>query len=354
MIHTNRIIRMDFGEPKGLSISRNTLSCAAHYLLEGKNEYSPLKGEGYLLEKINSFINEYYSINTNKEEVLVTNGGLFGIQLVVEYLRNKGISKIYIPNPGFPPYQHLNVDQLNIIPYQSTSSDIMFKEINRINNSEDGIVIIITSPNNPNGVMLNPVSFNKIDLSKKNNFFILDNSFHNYSYKYQPRIIHDDNVFNVFSFSKSHALAAYRIGFILNKNVNHINDLAKIQWNKTLSVSGISQMMAYGALDSKNDLIENNEKVKSQIKYAEKFLNSKGIVTNNPDGGFFLWLNTNDIDTRQLSEIAYEKYGISIMEGRHFGSEGVNYIRINCALDKESLEEGLKRLVDAFNYFYER
>ncbi len=42
------------------------------------------------------------------------------------------------------------------------------------------------------------------------------------------------------------------------------------------------------------------------------------------------------------------------MEGRHFGSEGVNYIRINCALDKESLEEGLKRLVDAFNYFYER
>lgn len=53
-------------------------------------------------------------------------------------------------------------------------------------------------------------------------------------------------------------------------------------------------------------------------------------------------MNTNDIDTRQLSEIAYEKYGISIMEGRHFGSEGVNYIRINCALDKESLEEGLK------------
>ncbi|CRI07379.1 hypothetical protein BN1326_140299 [Staphylococcus argenteus] len=30
------------------------------------------------------------------------------------------------------------------------------------------------------------------------------------------------------------------------------------------------------------------------------------------------------------------------------------YIRINCALEKESLEEGLKRLVDAFNYFYER
>lgn len=78
-----------------------------------------------------------------------------------------------------------------------------------------------------------------------------------------------------------------------------------------------------------------------------------GISVHYPDG-FFLCVNTKSIDINELVNIAFNKFNLSIMEDSHFSTEGKDYIRFNCALDIESLNEELVRLVNLFNYFKDR
>ncbi|PEE03531.1 hypothetical protein COF63_27615 [Bacillus pseudomycoides] len=321
---------------------------AIKYITNPICQYESVLGNHTLREMI---ANKY---NVNLELVSITSGGLMGIHSVIKTLFQRGIKNIYYPNPGFPPYQYIDtLLTVKTIPYNFIDNELFKNELNTIVSAiNEKSVFIITSPNNPNGLVLEDNDWKEIFSLLENHYIIIDNSFIDFEFHSKKSAIQfGNNIFRIFSFSKSYSLADYRVGYVISPNEELSSKVSLNHWNEQLSVSTISQRAAVGALKAKNEyLIKNKEYIKNNLYYAVDLLNQNNIKVSMPEGGFFLWINISDLkmNAKDFVNGCLLDKKLSLIAGDSFGSNGKDHIRINCATDLMSLKEGLIRFISFY------
>lgn len=92
----------------------------------------------------------------------------------------------------------------------------------------------------------------------------------------------------------------------------------------------------------------------TMIQALEQFLPAP-ITWHIPEGGYFVWVKTPDIDTKALLEQAL-KMGVSYVPGKYFflhQEEGTEFLRLSFSYAKEEdMVEGIRKLGELFAPYY--
>ncbi|MFJ7747502.1 pyridoxal phosphate-dependent aminotransferase [Peribacillus sp. NPDC097295] len=355
-IYENRLIRLDFGEPS-FPCPPEAKAESIKYISSPNCQYAPIKGDRELIFKIKTHLQEQYSIQIDEQYVTITTGGLMGLNAIIRCLKNNGITKVYYPNPGFPPYQFMgHYNGINMEPYPMVEEEQAIRQLCLLaKESPMGkTAFLITSPNNPNGLTFSRDSWDLLLEAMDKHFIICDHSFESFIFHSQKQVTIPlrENVFHAFSFSKTYSLADYRVGYVISPSLFWSEEISREHWFSQLSTSVISQKAALGALNSPQDYkIKNKRMVLKNIQKTIDLLRASDIEISRPDGGFFLWINIEKtgLSSEKFVEVALVHYKLSLISGANFGSEGEGYIRINCAADPVSLQEGISRFITCYN-----
>lgn len=211
-------------------------------------------------------------------------------------------------------------------------------------------MIVLNSPNNPTGKIIQQREIEYIlKLARKNNIFVLsDEVYSMYSYIPYRSILEFeyDKSIMVSSFSKSHAMTGFRVGYaIASKNI--IDKISKIQ---AIAVTSVAEPMQYAAVAAMKSNVTNNATLmKKRLDFIRRELKDIPCDFINPDGGMYYFLRfKNDTDVNKIIFDLLNE-GVAVAPGTGFGESYFDFIRISACQPIKLLNDGLKILRKVMN-----
>ena len=304
---------------------------------KGYGKYGPAKGITELRKALAG------RENCNQENIMICPGARYAIYLAITTLLNPG-DEIIVIEPAWPAYKDCALNAgIKVRIIKTTLETKWEPSIEQINSTinENTKMIILNSPNNPTGEVLPEKLLDDIIQTAKNHdlYVLSDEIYSEYAnndwksvliYNYEKSIITK-------SFSKSHAMTGYRIGWIV-ADPSIIEKMSKLQ---ALSLTNVSEPIQYVALQAlKANISENTEIIKSRLEVLVKIAKDIGLEFIDPDGAMYLFARTKhkDFDATKFSEKLLE-HGVAIAPGEGFG-DYKEFFRIT-AIDKTKLKEGM-------------
>ncbi len=216
--------------------------------------------------------------------------------------------------------------------------------------------IIINSPNNPSGTVIDE-SFIKdiVELCEEKQIYLAMDDIYNklvFDGKIAPSAFkyanNCDNIVIINGVSKIYGLTGVRIGWAIG-NEEIVKLMTKIQAQSTSCPSDLSQSAAQGVLEGSQDCVEDlRSTLEANKKIAlQELAKIPHIKINEPYGTFyslidFSYYNKSSIE---LAEFLLEKALVAVVPGVAFGMEG--HLRISYCASKENVIEGINRIKKA-------
>lgn len=153
--------------------------------------------------------------------------------------------------------------------------------------------------------------------------------------------------------SKTFNLAGLQASFIVTENASlkrKIDHQLMIQGHKNLNTMGITAMQAAFA-HGESWLHQLIETITANRDYAINELESKlpGIKVIRPEGTYLLWVDCTalGLGSADLKKFMVEKARVGLNAGAAYGTNGEQFMRINLACQKATLQEGIDRITKA-------
>ena len=274
-----KIIHLEVGEPdfQPPDSVKNSLS---EIYDKGFGKYGPVKGLPEFRKKLAEFSNHHFGANVSSENIMVTPGARFGIFLAITTLLIPN-EEIIIIEPAWPAYRQCAIDAgIKVRSIKTTLDNNWEPKIDEILKcvNENTKMIVLNYPNNPTGKILPKVLQDQIvDIAKKHNLYILsDEIYSNYSNQKWSSILSYgyENTIVTQSFSKSHSMTGYRIGYLISSQ-NNIERLSKLQ---ALCLTNVSEPIQYTAMNSLNDDVTKNvEIINGRLTKLEQICNEMDL-----------------------------------------------------------------------------
>ena len=337
-----KIIHLEVGEPdfQPPDSVKNSLS---EIYDKGFGKYGPVKGLPEFRKKLAEFSNHHFGANVSSENIMVTPGARFGIFLAITTLLIPN-EEIIIIEPAWPAYRQCAIDAgIKVRSIKTTLDNNWEPKIDEILKcvNENTKMIVLNYPNNPTGKILPKVLQDQIvDIAKEHNLYILsDEIYSNYSNQKWSSILSYgyENTIVTQSFSKSHSMTGYRIGYLISSQDN-VERLSKLQ---ALCLTNVSEPIQYTAMNSLNDDVTKNvEIINERLTKLEQICNEMNLEFVKPDGAMYIFARTkNPINTSKLSEELLDN-GLAIAPGIGFGDYN-EFFRISACQDIKTLIEGM-------------
>jgi len=332
------VIHLEIGEPDLLPSSKVKESSITA-IERDKFFYTESKGLQKLREKIANHYENFYNVEVNPENIIITTGTSTAF-LIAFYFANK----IASPIPTYPCYP--NFAELENKKFINIPTNNEFKlEIDILKNY-DFDTLMISSPNNPTGTVYNKNELKEICkfCEKNNKLLISDELYHGlvYDEEYTTALKFNKNAIVINGFSKFFCMPGFRIGWIIVPD-NLIRNAEIIAQNILISAPTLSQ---YAALDAFDYEYLNN--IKKEFKKRRDFLyeNLKDIFNiTKPQGAFYLWCDISKYSNNSLEftkELLY-KAEVAVTPGVDFGNYP-NHIRISYTKNIYELEKALIKI----------
>jgi len=332
-----KIIHLEVGEPD-FRPPKEVKTALEEVYDKGYGKYGSAKGITELRKELAEAERD-----CTVENIMVCPGARFAVYLVITTLLNPG-DEIIVIEPAWPAYKDCALNAgIKVRTIKTTLETKWEPSIDQINNAinENTKMIILNYPNNPTGKILpKELLASIIRTAKEHDLYVLsDEIYEEYSnddwhsvsiYDYDKSII-------TRSFSKSHAMTGYRIGYTIAKK-SIIDKMSKLQ---ALSLTNVSEPIQYVALQALNaDTSGNTEIIKSRLKTLVKIAKDIGLEFIEPDGAMYLFAKTKykNFDATKFSEKLLE-HGVAIAPGEGFG-DYKEFFRIT-AIDETRLKEGM-------------
>ena len=341
-----KIIHMEVGEPDFLPPTEVKTALEQVYD-QGFTKYGQAKGLPKLRSALAKKMSSDHNANVEQENILVSPGGRFSVYLAISTLLNPG-DEIIVIEPAWPAYKDCALNAG--VKVRSIKTSIENKWEPSISQIQDAInsntkMIALNYPNNPTGKVL-PINLQDqiVNLAKENDLYVLSDEIYSQyafkewksvlSYKYEKSIVTQ-------SFSKSHAMTGFRIGFAI-ANPKIIEKMSKLE---ALCLTNVSEPIQYVALQALNaDTSNNTNIVKSRLDVLIKKAKEIGLDFVEPDGSMYLFAKVPKagFDGTEFANSLLEK-GLAVAPGGGFG-DYKDYIRISACQDKKELIEGMSIL----------
>ena len=337
-----KIIHLEVGEPD-FQPPKEVKTALEEVYDKGYGKYGPAKGITELRKALASWVSEYESETQYTEEnILVCPGARFAVYLAITTLLNPG-DEIIVIEPAWPAYKDCALNAgIKVRTIKTTLETKWEPSIEQINNTinENTKMIVLNYPNNPTGKILpKELLASIIRTAKEHDLYVLsDEIYEKYSnddwrsvsiYDYEKSII-------TMSFSKSHAMTGFRIGYAIAEP-SIIEKMSKLQ---ELSLTNVSEPIQYIALKALAADPDFTSIIKSRLKALVQSAKDIGLEFIEPDGAMYLFAKTKhkNFDATKFSEKLLEQ-GVAIAPGEGFG-DYKEFFRMT-AIDETRLKEGM-------------
>jgi len=218
-------------------------------------------------------------------------------------------------------------------------------------------LIIINSPSNPSGAVLDRGEFEKIYklTSERGIYLMTDECYCKFLYDSSPFSIASlpgakETVLVAGSLSKTYAMTGWRIGFGLVPPAI-VGAMTKLQSHSTSNPSSISQKAAVEALRGPQESvgIMLAEYRKRRDFVVGRLREIPGVRCAEPQGAFYAYPNVGVVlgkngisNTLELAERLLQESHVAVVPGEAFGTG--QHVRISYATSLTELERGLDRI----------
>jgi len=217
--------------------------------------------------------------------------------------------------------------------------------------------IIINSPNNPSGAVLDPEEFKAIlTMAHKRGIYVIADECYVYlnytghSFSAASVLQAREHMVIVGSLSKTYAMTGWRLGYALAP-APIISTISKLQSQNTSSTAHMIQKAAVAALDGPQQCVA--EMKAGYIQLRDQILallaQIPGITCVRPEGAFYVYPNVSAYfgrnGIRSAADIAkrllHEAHVVTV-PGEAFGTQ--EHIRLSYATSSGEIKRGLERM----------
>ena len=331
----------DFDTPQAIKAA----ACAA--LAAGQTHYAPNQGTAALRKAVADYETRRGRAVT-PEQVLITVGATHALFTALLGILNPG-EEVIVPTPGFGLYETIaTVAGAKTVRLDVTINNFQItKEALEAAITPKTKAIILNSPCNPTGVVLNAESMANVKAAVlgKPIFVISDNVYSQLSDGNCPDLSLDpelnDQLILCQSFSKPYAMTGWRIGYLTCPD--YVMDrLLLLSAGEIAAVPTFLQDAAVEAL--KTDPGPMRDTYAKRRAYITARLRDMGLSFPEPEGAFYVFVDIRQfgMDSAQFCTRMIREAAVAAVPGSCFGSEG--YIRLSYCCSDSDLEIGMDRM----------
>lgn len=290
-----------------------------------------------------------------KENIVITAGAKPALSILLKILLHDKDEIIFF-EPCFPSYRHqihLANPKAKFIRFNLTKNfSINFSNLKKKINKKTKI-ILINSPHNPTGQVINEADFEDLlKLAKKHKFYIIIDGVYNdliykpYNYNYL-----DKNIIYFSSFSKVYGITGWRIGYLHSTNQQIINACKYIQMHVNTNTNTFLQKAISDYLKNDDFKIKFRSKLQKKTFLLEKIFKKNQIQINIPMGGFFAFIciKETNLMSDDFAFLLLKKYDVAVTPGVLFGKKWDNYVRICFAVNNKDFNQGINKFIQFYN-----
>ena len=361
------VIGFGAGEPD-FDTPQHVKDACIKAIKDGVTKYTPSEGTPALRKAIAEKLEAENGLRYSPSDIVVSCGAKHSLFNAIFTITNEG-DEIIIPAPywltypeqvsvsgGVPVYVHAG---------ESTSYRVTADMI-RSRVTAKTKAVILNSPSNPSGAVVDPKELEKIAaLALEKKFYIIsdeiyekilyDGKKHVSIASISPEIKEQTILVN--GFSKSFAMTGWRLGYTAGpKNV--ICAMSNFQSHSTSNPTSFAQAAAITALKDSDLFVKTMlESFTRRRKLMVDGLNAiPGIKCLNPDGAFYVYPSIRGLigkkkgafvitDAMSITEYLLAEARVAVVPGTPFGSP--ENIRLSYATSDEKIKSGLDRMETA-------
>ncbi len=339
-------VLLTLGEPE-FDTPAPIKEAAVQALQNNRTHYAPNQGITALRQTIADF-ETHRGMVCNEAQVLITAGATGALYTALTGILNPG-DEVIIPTPAFPLYESI-VLAAGAKPILLSTKETDFqltREALTAAISEKTKAIVLNSPNNPTGTVLNEASLAAVKeaVLEKNIFLICDNVYQGLSSEILPDLTLDrdlrEQIFLCQSFSKPYAMTGWRVGYLVGPE-KIMGRLLLLHAAQVASIPTFLQDASLAAFSVDVSTMANT--YAQRRSYVCRRLTEMGLSYPQPEGAFYVFPDISSFglsDEEFCTRLIQEK-GVATVPGSCFGCGG--HIRISYCCGDEALTKGMDRL----------
>lgn len=349
-----KVIHLEIGDPY-FDTPAHVIQATKEALDQGKTHYVDSMGIQELREAVCDFTKKSLGFRPDLSQVLIAPANAV-IDFLIQCVANPG-DEIVVPSPGFPTYASV-ISYTGMkpvaVPLEERNGFRMNPEDVRRSITKRTKLIIINSPQNPTGAVMNEEEISQIaQIAEENRVFLLSDEIYS-------RIIYDkahyspsgrdqckETTIVLNGFSKAYSMTGWRLGYAIGPE----RVIEKMGLLLQTILSCLPPFIQYGgisALTGDQEIV--SERVK-ELRICRDLIvrglnNVPGFSCLTPDGAFYAFANITKtgLTSAEVAQVLLEKAGVAVLPGDCFGKYGEGYIRACYATPVEAIEEAIGRI----------
>ncbi|AIF44013.1 MalY/PatB family protein [Virgibacillus sp. SK37] len=316
-------------------------------------------------DSIVNWLHKRHNWTINDEWLSFSPGVVTSLHMAIQALTNPG-DKVIIQTPVYTPFfnvvnSHDRQLVKNPLSYKNNYYTIDFEDLEE-KMKQGAKALILCSPHNPVGRVWSREELERIaDLCIKHDVICIADEIHGdltlSGNKHIPfasiseKIA--DRTITCMAPSKTFNLAGLQASYIVTANKEMREKIDKCFSNQGLGMLNTMGNVALEAaylhgeqwLDELLEILERNK------NYVVEMLNKHktGLKVVQTEGTYLLWIDCSDLNmnTDELKAFMITEAKVGLNPGASYGVEGNQFMRMNIACPKATLEEGVNRLIKA-------
>lgn len=357
------VISFGAGEPDFISPPA-AFEYAKEAMEKGETHYTPTSGIPELRKEICTYYKNRFGLDYTPRQVVVGCGAKPCIYEALAAIVDPGDEVIVLAPTWVSYIEQIQLLEGKVVVVDTQDSGFVpsLAEIKKAI-TERTVAILLNSPSNPTGVMLDPETIKGIgEIIIQHDLWLMwdeiyerliyDEAKHYNAVQLMPELISRTIIIN--GVSKGYAMTGWRIGYVIAP----IELAAKInafQGHLTSNPTSIAQWAAVGAMrDSEEDVLRMRGIFNQRRDLICKLLSEMPHITfPKPEGAFYVFVNVNGClgkkfegklieDDLSFCSSLLDAELVAVVPGSAFLTPG--YLRLSYACSQQVIEEGMKRL----------
>ncbi|MDM5236539.1 aminotransferase [Bacillus cereus] len=349
------VISLGVGEPDFVT-PWNVRQACIRSLEQGYTSYTANAGLLELRQEIAKYLKKQFAVSYDpSEEIIVTVGASQALDVAMRAIINPD-DEVLIVEPSFVSYAPLVTLAGGVpVPVATTLENEFKVQPEQIEAAITAKTkaILLCSPNNPTGAMLNKSELEELAvIVEKYNLIVLSDEIY-------AELVYDE-VYTSFAsiqnmrehtilisgFSKGFAMTGWRLGMIAAP-VQFSELMLKIHQYSMMCAPTMSQFAALEALrGGNNEVVRMRDSYKKRRNFMTTSFNEMGLTCHVPGGAFYVFpsVASTGLSSAEFAEQLLLEEKVAVVPGSVFGESGEGFIRCSYATSLEQLMEAMKRM----------
>ncbi len=333
------IVHMEVGEPDFAppDVVRGSMTDAFD---RGFTRYGPAGGMPQFRDALARYASKNFGADVSPSGVMVTPGGRFAVYLAISLL-DPG-DEIIVIDPAWPAYaqcaQSSGVKVTTIHTDMAGGWEPSAEQVKEAAGPGTRM-LVLNYPNNPTGKVLSAHAQDEIvgAASDRGLYILSDEIYWQYAKPGWKSVLGSgyDKSIVVQSFSKSHAMTGFRVGYAMARP----DVIGSMVARQAMLMACVAEPVQYAAMQALGaDTDARSQTIMSRLDVISDVAKKMGLEFVRPDGAMYLFVRIGRDGTRLARDLL--ERGVAVAPGEAFGDYR-DYIRISACQNEETLIKGM-------------